>query len=155
MSDTDSDSEVQINIRPNRNNIIRAESLDEGSNYESQNEQDFEQPSLSNANADVSSPFDPVHINTSQSEPLDTVARVPRSQGSATSVDIPGRRSPFNVGVPDQHVNATQPRVDIPGRRSPFNVGIPDQHVNATQPRVTFLVDVHHSTLVSLTNIPM
>ena len=136
MSDTDSDSEVQINIRPNRNNIIRDESLDEGSNYESQNEQDFEQPSLSNANADVSSPFDPVHINTSQSEPSDTVARVPRSQGSATSVDIPGRRSPFNVGIPDQHVNATQPRVDIPGRRSPFNVGIPDQHSNVTQPRV-------------------
>ena len=138
MSDTDSDSEVQINIRPNRNNIIRDENLDEGSNYESQNEEDFEQPSLSNANADVSSPLDPVRINTSQSEPSDTVARVPHSQGSATPVDIPGRRSPpFNVGIPDQHSNATHPRVDIPGRRSSlFNVGIPDQHSNATHPRV-------------------
>ena len=138
MSDTDSDSEVQINIRPNRNNIIRDESLDEGSNYESQNEEDFEQPSLSNANADVSSPLDPVRIHTSQSEPSNTVARVPRSQGSATLVDIPGRRSPpFNVGIPDQHSNATHPRVDIPGRRSsPFNVGIPDQHSNASHPRV-------------------
>ena len=138
MSDTDSDSEVQINIRPNRNNIIRDESLDEGSNYESQNEEDFEQSSLSNANADVSSPLDPVRIHTSQSEPSNTVARVPRSQGSATPVDIPGRRStPFNVGIPDQHSNASHPRVDIPGRRSsPFNVGIPDQHSNASHPRV-------------------
>ena len=145
MSDTDSDSEVQINVRPNRNNVIRDESLDEGSNYESQNEEDFEQPSLSNANAYVSSPLDPVRIHTSQSEPSDTVARVPRSQGSATPVDnpgrrvdVPGRRSPsFNVGIPDQHSNATHPRVDIPGRRSPpFNVGIPDQHSSATYPRV-------------------
>ena len=145
MSDTDSDSEVQINVRPNTNNVIRDESLDEGSNYESQNEEDFEQPSLSNANADVSSPLDPVRIHTSQSESSDTVARVPRSQGSATPVDnpgrrvdVPGRRSPsFNVGIPEQHSNATHPRVDIPGRRSPpFNVGIPDQHSSATYPRV-------------------
>ena len=145
MSDTDSDSEVQINVRPNRNNVIRDESLDEGSNYESQNEEDFEQPSLSNAIADVSIPLDPVRIHTSQSEPSDTVARVPRSQGSATPVDnpgrrvdVPGRRSPsFNVGIPDQHSNATHPQVDIYGRRSPpFNVAIPDQHSSATYPRV-------------------
>ena len=87
---------------------------------------------------DVSSPLDPVRINTSQSEPLDAVVRVPRSQGNTALVDIPGRRSPpYNVGVPDQHSNATHPWVDIPGRRSPpFNVGIPDQHSNATHPRV-------------------
>ena len=164
MSDKDSDSEVQINIRPNRNNIIRDESLDEGPNYESQNEQDFEQSPLSNVNVDVSSPLDLVRINTCQFEPSDTVAYVPRSQGRAALVDIPGRHSPpFNVGIldqhsnathpqvdipgrhstafsvdnPDQHSNATYPRVDIPGRRSPtFNVGIPDQHSNATHPLV-------------------
>ena len=138
MSDTDSDSEVQINIRPNRNNFIRDESLDECSDYESQNEQDFEQPPMSNVNVDVSSPLDPVGINTSQSEPLDAVARVPHSQGNTALVDIPGRRSPaYNLGIPDQHSNAIHPSVDIPGRRSPpFNVGIPDQHSNATHPRV-------------------
>ena len=93
---------------------------------------------MSNANADVSSPLDPVRINTSQSEPSDTVARVPRFQGSATAVDIPGRRlPPFNAGIPDQHSNAAHPRVNIPGRRSPlFNVGYPDKHASATQPWV-------------------
>ena len=138
MSDTDSDSEVQINIRPNRNNIIRDESLDEGPNYESQNEQDFEHSPLSNLNVDVSSPLDLVRINTSQSEPSDTVAYFPRSQGRAALVDIPGRHSPpFNVGILDQHSNATHPQVDIPGRHSTaFSVDNPDQHSNATYPRV-------------------
>ena len=80
MSDKDSDSKVQINTRPNRNNvIIRDESSDEASNYESQNEPDFEQPSFSSADMDVSSPLHAVRTNTSQSELSDTVAYVPHS----------------------------------------------------------------------------
>ena len=162
MSDTDSDSKVQFNIRPNRNNVIQEESSDEASKYESQNEPDFEQPS-SNVDVDVSSPLDTSRINTTQSEPSDTVVCIPRSQGSAARVDIPGRRSPaFNVGNPDQHSNATHPLVDIPGRRqrSPaFNVGLLVSLINIPMPLInesTFLVDVRqHSVLITQINIPM
>ena len=121
MSDTETDSEVQFNIRPYRNNVIRDESVDEESNYDTQNEQDYEQPheqpTIRNADKDVTSPRGQVSNTTSQSEPL--VPNPPRSQGSTMSVDTPSRRSSAlrpSVDDPDQHSHAV-PRVDNPGRQ--------------------------------------
>ena len=60
MSDTETDSEVQFDIRPYRNNVIRDESVDDESNYDTQNEQDYEQPheqpTIRNVDKDVTSP---------------------------------------------------------------------------------------------------
>ena len=122
MSDAESDSEVQFNIQANRNNSnrIRDDSVDEKSNYESQNEQEnTEQLYMENVEVGVSSP------RHTQSEPSATVPRAPRFQGSAAWIQS---CSPAPTSSPRRQAREPFPRVDNPGRHqySP-TAGHPDQ----------------------------